>query len=209
MAPVEGKPFLQILLEYLRAQGVGEVVLAVSYKYEAIRDYFGTEFEGLRLQYSIEEEPLGTGGGLKKALNLCTQEELFVLNGDSYFDIALKDLTLQGGEICLALKKMREFERYGAVSLGEGGEILEFKEKCFRAEGLINGGVYRLSRRIFEGFFLEENFSFEEFLQANFKTLKARARVFEGFFADIGIPQDYERFIKARAFAKKATSAQG
>lgn len=200
MAPVGDKPFLQILLEYLKTQDISEVVLAVSYKYEAIRDYFGYDFQGLKLKYSIENQPLGTGGGLKKALNLCDDEEIFVFNGDSYFDIALKSLRLMGGaKICLALKMMQDFDRYGSVEL-EGDLVRSFKEKEFLQKGLINGGVYLLSRRIFEGFDVGESFSFEDFLQENFKDLGARAVVFESYFKDIGLPRDYEDFIRFKAF---------
>lgn len=200
MAPVGDKPFLQILLEYLKTQGISEVVLAVSYKYEAIQEYFGDNFQGLKLKYSIEEQPLGTGGGLKKALSVCDDEEIFVFNGDSYFNIVLKNLRLmRGAKICLALKMMQDFDRYGSVEL-EGDFVSAFREKEFLRRGLINGGVYLLSRQIFEDFDVGESFSFEEFLQENFKSLKARAVIFEDYFKDIGVPQDYEDFVHFKAY---------
>ncbi|WP_270985695.1 nucleotidyltransferase family protein [Campylobacter helveticus] len=194
MASINGKAFLEFIFEYLKAQGVTSVVLAVSYKYEVIQAHFKDSFLGIKIKYSVEKEPLGTGGAVKQALNLCKEEEIFVLNGDSIFEIPLKNLRLNGAKICLSLKKMQDFERYGAVRVDDVGEIVEFREKCFCEEGLINGGIYLLSRRIFEGFLLEDKFSFEEFLSANFKALKARAGLFEGYFIDIGIPQDYEKF---------------
>ncbi|HEF3563005.1 TPA: nucleotidyltransferase family protein [Campylobacter upsaliensis] len=198
MAPVGGRVFLEFVFEYLKAQGVKSVILAVSYKYEVIQEYFKNEFLGIKIKYSIEKEPLGTGGAIKEALKLCEEEQIFVLNGDSLFEISLKNLRLKGAKICLALKKMVDFERYGAVKVGESGEIAEFKEKSFCKEGLINGGIYLLSKDIFEGFSFLGHFSFEEFLSTNFKALKARAELFEDYFIDIGIPQDYEKFSRLK-----------
>ncbi|HEC1566923.1 TPA: nucleotidyltransferase family protein [Campylobacter upsaliensis] len=198
MAPVGGKPFLEFIFEFLKKQGVKSVILAVSYKYEVIQEYFKDSFLGIKIRYSIEKEPLGTGGAIKEALKFCEEEQIFVLNGDSIFEIDLKNLRLKGAKICLALKKMVDFERYGAVSIDEKGEIVEFKEKSFCKEGLINGGIYLLSKDIFEGFSLLGHFSFEEFLSANYKALKARAELFEDYFIDIGIPQDYEKFSRLK-----------
>ncbi|EAI2137556.1 D-glycero-D-manno-heptose 1-phosphate guanosyltransferase [Campylobacter upsaliensis] len=198
MAPVGGKPFLEFIFEFLKKQGVKSVVLAVSYKYEVIQEHFKNEFLGIKIKYSIEQEPLGTGGAIKQALELCEGREVFVLNGDSIFEISLKKLRLKGAKICLALKKMVDFERYGAVKVDESGEIAEFKEKSFCKEGLINGGIYLLSKDIFEGFSFLGHFSFEEFLSTNFKALKARAELFEDYFIDIGIPQDYEKFSRLK-----------
>ncbi|MBS4276159.1 sugar-phosphate nucleotidyltransferase [Campylobacter vulpis] len=198
MAAVGGKPFLEFIFEYLKKQGVKSVVLAVSYKYEVIQEHFKNEFLGIKIKYSIEQEPLGTGGAIKQALKLCEGREVFVLNGDSIFEISLKNLRLKGAKICLALKKMFDFQRYGAVSIDEKGEIVEFKEKSFCKEGLINGGIYLLSKDIFERFSFLGHFSFEEFLSTNFKVLKARAELFEDYFIDIGIPQDYEKFSRLK-----------
>lgn len=198
MAAVGGKPFLEFIFEFLKKQGVKSVVLAVSYKYEVIQEHFKNEFLGIKIKYSIEQEPLGTGGAIKQALELCEGREVFVLNGDSIFEISLKKLRLKGAKICLALKKMVDFERYGAVKVDESGEIAEFKEKSFCKEGLINGGIYLLSKDIFEGFSFLGHFSFEEFLSTNFKALKARAELFEDYFIDIGIPQDYEKFSRLK-----------
>ncbi|WP_270990547.1 nucleotidyltransferase family protein [Campylobacter upsaliensis] len=198
MAAVGGKPFLEFIFEFLKKQGVKSVVLAVSYKYEVIQEHFKNEFLGIKIKYSIEQEPLGTGGAIKQALELCEGREVFVLNGDSIFEISLKNLHLKGAKICLALKKMVDFQRYGAVKVDESGEIAEFKEKSFCKEGLINGGIYLLKKDIFKDFELFGSFSFEEFLSTNFKALKARAELFEDYFIDIGIPQDYEKFSRLK-----------
>ncbi|WP_087698948.1 D-glycero-D-manno-heptose 1-phosphate guanosyltransferase [Campylobacter jejuni] len=193
MAPINDKPFLEFIFEYLKKQSVKEVILAVSYKYEVIKEYFKDEFLGIKIKYSIEKEPLGTGGAIKEALKFI-KNELYVLNGDTFFDIDLSKLKLDKSKICLALKQMNDFDRYGTINIDKHGLVISFKEKVFKKQGLINGGIYLLTKDIFNEFDLEKKFSFEEFLQENYKKLKARACIFDDYFIDIGVPSDYERF---------------
>ncbi|EOD5131695.1 TPA: nucleotidyltransferase family protein [Campylobacter coli] len=197
MAPINGKPFLAFVLEYLKKQGIAEVVLSVSYKYELIQEYFKDEFEGIKIYYNIEKELLGTGGAIKDALEFI-QNQAYVLNGDTIFDIDLKKLVLNDSKICIALKQMQNFDRYGTVKVDDQGIVTSFEEKVFKKQGLINGGVYLLKKDIFDEFDLEKKFSFEEFLQANYKILKIQTQIFDDYFVDIGIPQDYIKFIKLK-----------
>jgi len=194
MAPINNKPFLEFIFEYLKKQGIKEVILAVSYKYEVIQEYFKDEFLGIKIKYSIEKEPLGTGGAIKEALKFI-KNEAYVLNGDTIFDIDLKKLILNNSKICLALKQMNDFDRYGTVELDSKNYIKLFKEKEFKKQGLINGGIYFLNKDIFNDFTLQEKFSFEEFLQENYEKLKAKAHIFDNYFIDIGVPGDYGRFM--------------
>ncbi|MFX0195930.1 MAG: sugar phosphate nucleotidyltransferase, partial [Candidatus Hodarchaeota archaeon] len=85
MADINGSPFLEYLLCYLNKQEIKKVILSVGYKYRVIQDYFGTEYKDLVLEYSIEKEPLGTGGGIKKALNLVKSDDVYIINGDTFF----------------------------------------------------------------------------------------------------------------------------
>lgn len=193
MAPINGKPFLAFVLECLKKQGITEVILSVSYKYELIQEYFKDEFEGMKIRYNIEKELLGTGGAIKDALKLI-QNQAYVLNGDTIFDIDLKKLVLNDSKICIALKQMQNFDRYGTVNVDDQGIVTSFEEKVFKKQALINGGVYLLKKDLFDEFNLEKKFSFEEFLQANYKILKIQTQIFDGYFIDIGIPQDYFSF---------------
>ncbi|BDL77493.1 TPA: nucleotidyltransferase family protein [Campylobacter jejuni] len=193
MAPINDKPFLEFIFEYLKKQGIKEVILAVSYKYEVIKEYFKDEFLGIKIKYSIEKEPLGTGGAIKEALKFI-KNEAYVLNGDTFFGIDLSKLKLNGSKICLALKQMNDFDRYGTVNVDKHGFVMSFEEKVFKKQGLINGGIYLLAKDIFNEFDLEKKFSFEEFLQENYIKLKTRAEIFNDYFIDIGVPSDYERF---------------
>ncbi|EDO7464422.1 NTP transferase domain-containing protein, partial [Campylobacter coli] len=193
MAPINGKPFLAFVLEYLKKQGIAEVILSVSYKYELIQEYFKDEFEGMKIRYNVEKELLGTGGAIKDALKLI-QNQVYVLNGDTIFDIDLKKLFLNNSKICIALKQMQNFDRYGTVNVDDQGIVTSFEEKVFKKQGLINGGIYLLKKDIFDNFDLEKKFSFEKFLQENFELLKIQTQIFNDYFIDIGVPEDYMRF---------------
>lgn len=197
MAPINGKPFLAFVLEYLKKQGITEIILSVSYKYELIQEYFKDKFHGMKIHYNIEKELLGTGGAIKDALKL-VKNEAYVVNGDTFFDIDLKKLVLNSSKICIALKQMQNFDRYGTVNVDEQGIVTSFEEKVFKKQGLINGGIYLLKKDIFDEFSLEKKFSFEEFLQENYKLLKIQTQIFDDYFIDIGIPEDYIKFIKLR-----------
>ena len=85
MAPINGKPFLAFVLEYLKEQGITEVILSVSYKYELIQEYFKDELQGLKIIYNVEKELLGTGGAIKDSLKFI-KDEAYVLNGDTFFE---------------------------------------------------------------------------------------------------------------------------
>ncbi|EKK5714180.1 nucleotidyltransferase family protein, partial [Campylobacter coli] len=158
MAPINGKPFLAFVLEYLKKQGITEIILSVSYKYELIQEYFKDEFHGMKIHYNIEKELLGTGGAIKDALKF-VKNEVYVLNGDTFFDIDLKKPVLNSSKICIALKQMQNFDRYGTVNVDEQGIVTSFEEKVFKKQGLINGGVYLLKKDIFNNFSLERKFS--------------------------------------------------
>ena len=201
MAPVAGRPFLWYLLKYLTRFDVEHVILSVGYLREVIfkwidevKDEFPFEFD-----YAIEEEPLGTGGGIKLALDKAKYERVFVLNGDTFFDVDLMqlyDAHVTGKKaITLALKPMKKFDRYGTVNMEPvTGTILSFNEKQYCEEGLINGGVYVISKEapIFEG--LGKKFSFETaVLEPQCARKQLLGVVQNGYFIDIGIPEDYQR----------------
>jgi D-glycero-alpha-D-manno-heptose 1-phosphate guanylyltransferase len=194
MASIGSKPFLEYILKYLKRNGINRVIMSVGYKWEIIRDYFGDDFEGISLDYSVEDEPLGTGGAIKKAIELVHADEVFIINGDTFFDIDLNSLHLENdSRLILSLKQMREFDRYGCVESDMHGIVTAFMEKGYREYGKINGGIYLASKSLFDGFALEDKFSFETFMEEHFGTLKIQTVVFDNYFIDIGIPEDYAR----------------
>lgn len=170
MADINGKPFLECLLDFLVAQGVRSVVLAVGYKAEFIQAYFKGEFKGVKILYSVENSPLGTGGALKKALQKCDENDVLIFNGDSFFDINLREFCEKAdkkSKILIALKMMENFDRYGQVELDAKGFITGFKEKRQCEKGLINGGIYLVKKDIFCEFFDEKASLFDKVSSAN------------------------------------------
>ena len=91
LAPINGKPFLSILLGYLKSQGVSDVILSVGYKGSMISEFYGSEFEGIAIRYCHETESLGTGGAILNALAQSTENPVLVLNGDTYVEFSLED----------------------------------------------------------------------------------------------------------------------
>jgi D-glycero-alpha-D-manno-heptose 1-phosphate guanylyltransferase len=201
MAPVAGRPFLDYILYYLKQQGVRRVVLAVGYKWEVIRDYYaGNNSFGLELDFSIEEEPLGTGGAIFKAAENIIDDRFFVINGDTSFNVPLKEFaefyTANGAEITLALKTVNNAGRYGTVECTENGRVVSFLEKgqSGKPASAINGGVYLMQKALVSKFDLPAKFSFEtDFLQGKLDKLNVYGKTFDASFIDIGIPEDYYR----------------
>ena len=199
MALVAGKPFLWYLLNYLTKYEVDRVILSVGYLREVIfkwidevKNKFPFEFD-----YSIEEVPLGTGGGIKLGLSKAFTNDVIVLNGDTFFDVDLNKLmefhSLHPSVITLSLKPMLEFDRYGRVIIDEVDQrIIKFEEKMYCKNGLINGGIYVInkSKLIFKS--LPEKFSFETtVLESQCKIGNLFGVVQDEYFIDIGIPEDY------------------
>lgn len=202
MAYIEGKPFLWYLVRYFLAQNVTKFIFALGYKHEAIEGYLSSEnspFFQTDAQYkiSIESEPLGTGGAIQKAVKLVESQDVIIANGDTLFEVDIEEISFFHTEkksLCtLALKPMQDFERYGVVDLDDKSVVVNFKEKQFYASGNINGGVYVLNVPSFLKLAFPEKFSFEkDFLEKNTHQ-QLFGLVQDGYFIDIGIPEDYEK----------------
>lgn len=194
MAPVVGRPFLEYILDALANQGVVRVVLAVHYKKECIMEHFKNAYRGMEVCYSVEEKPLYTGGAVKKALTMCGDSRIWVLNGDTYFQVSLAGMaacaeTLNASAV-IAVKEMTDFSRYGKVDVDGDGRIFAFHEKAPCMQGLINGGVYCLDRQILESY--PEVFSLEnDCFPALLRDRQIAAFRSGGYFIDIGVPEDY------------------
>jgi D-glycero-alpha-D-manno-heptose 1-phosphate guanylyltransferase len=200
MAPVAGRPFLEYLFPMLARAGVRKVVLSVGHLWEVILAHFGNHWLGMDIAYAVETVPLGTGGGIKLAFEKTQADDVLVLNGDTLF---LHDL-LQHWEchqaskgeaiISLALKEMQDFDRYGTVELRKDGRIKAFREKQPMERGLINAGVYIVNRKLWDLVEVPEKFSFEkDILERHVHDLQFMGFKHDGYFIDIGIPEDYAR----------------
>lgn len=200
MAPICNKPFLMYLLVHLKKQGFQKVVLSVGYKHEKIIEYFGNEYLGIKIFYAIENEPLGTGGAIAFALKLCENEQVAILNGDTFFEVNLAEMEkahLQNGaDLSIGIKKMQEFDRYGTIEYNSSYKLTAFLEKEYKTEGYINAGVYLIRKNFLNELHLPPKFSFEkEVMEAHYKDKKfyVYEKDSHKYFIDIGIPDDYAK----------------
>jgi D-glycero-alpha-D-manno-heptose 1-phosphate guanylyltransferase len=200
LADINGKPFLYYLLAYtLKYNLIDKIILSIGYKKEMISDYFGTSFQGIPIVYSLEEEPLGTGGAILNSLKYSDSNEILVFNGDSFFELDLNQFVYQSRQrnrpFSIALSEMENFDRYGSVDFDEN-YIIKFQEKKFMTKGFINTGIYLLEKNIFKNYSLGSVFSIEsDFLQNFTKEIGISYFIQKAFFVDIGIPEDYYKFI--------------
>lgn len=198
MAPVEGRPFLFHVINYLRSQGVEKIIFSLGYRHEVIEDYLKEQFSTLAYQTVIEEEPLGTGGAIQLACTKATEDTVAVVNGDTLFKANLHEAfqfhNHNMAECTLLLKPMKNFDRYGVVVTGKDHLVNSFKEKKYFESGNINAGCYvlQVSRFLDEEF--PNKFSFEkDYLEKYYPVRRIYGLVQDQYFIDIGIPEDYFR----------------
>ena len=199
MALINNKPFLEYQLNYLKKFGIERVIFSVGYKHEFIQNYFGNSFNGMEINYAIENTPLGTGGGIKLAMNLAQFPEVLVVNGDTLFDVDIvrfeKLYRSAGAKFCLALRKVEDVSRYGSVEIDADYQIISFLEKGQKSgAGLINGGIYIIEKSFFDTIELNEVFSLEkDCLENEVNNQKIIGIPFDSYFLDIGIPEDFKK----------------
>jgi D-glycero-alpha-D-manno-heptose 1-phosphate guanylyltransferase len=198
MALINSKPFLEYLLDQLIKTGVQRVILSVGYKSEVIQDHFHDKYKNCELVYAVESTQLGTGGAIKNAMPLVQSQDVIVVNGDSIFVVDLQaqlhaHLTANA-DVTLALKPMKNIERYGTVDLDQQDRIIRFNEKQPLKEGLINTGTYIFNVKTFQALSLPDKFSIEkEFFETHIKQLNFLGFSSHGYFLDIGIPADFKK----------------
>jgi D-glycero-alpha-D-manno-heptose 1-phosphate guanylyltransferase len=197
MAPVAGRPFLTILLNQLQRAGCTRALLSVGHLYETIQRHFGAEHRGMQLDYVIERAPLGTGGAIRAALAHAVDDSVLVLNGDTYLQADYAAMmgfhAGEGARMTIAVTHQADIVRYGGVVV-RGSRIVGFEEKGRSGPGWINAGTYVLGRDLQWPPELGEKFSFEtDFLAPGIGRLTPAAYEVDGFFLDIGVPEDLDR----------------
>ena len=108
LVEVNGKPLIEYTLDILEKYKIKKAILACGFLWEKIKEKYGDEFKGVKLMYSVEQEPLGTGGAIKLALKHLDKEEFFLLNGDEIHDLDLRKLEKKGSNtVCLSKFRCR------------------------------------------------------------------------------------------------------
>lgn len=193
MAPVLGLPFLHYQLYYLKKVGIREVVLIAGYKKDSIIGYFGNEYLGLKINYLHEDTPRGTGGFIYE-ISKSENNPILLLNGDTYFEVDIQAMFLEfqkSNTITIAVKEMLSQDRYGALDIEEN-QITHFREKSFFERGYINGGIYILNPKVVSSYSLPDSFSLEvDFFMKKTSELLLVPFYSDGYFIDIGVPEDY------------------
>jgi NDP-sugar pyrophosphorylase family protein len=212
MLTVGGRPFLDYQLWFLRESGVTEVVMCVGYLSEVVQARYGVAPPfGLRILFSHESSPAGTGGALVLARSYL-DETFFVLNGDTILDLELGALAVGVTEDSamlgvLSLRHVPDAGRYGQVAM-EGRCISGFAEKSAVGPGLISGGVYCLKRSVLD-LLPSPPCSLEKDL---FPRLAGERRLSgilcDGYFIDIGLPETLARADKELPAWMNARRAQ-
>ena len=195
MAPVAGRPFLEYLVLQLSRWGIRDIILSVGYREEIIKSHFGDGTGlGVGITYSDEDEPLGTGGAIRKAAQLINDNEFIAMNGDSFLDLNYDDFRSfhkeKRAELTLALAAVPDTSRFGRVDRDKEGAVVGFSEKGQGGPGLINGGVYMLKQdavaHIPEGNISVEHEVFPGLVNHGLYGMEVK-----GSFIDMGLPQDY------------------
>ena len=199
LAPINGTPFLDILLNYLNKWDcVGNVIIAVGYMADKVIERYNNSTEyNYEILFSVEEKPLGTGGAIKKALQCVKTGDFLVLNGDSYTDLCLnafmKKHIEKNAMMTVVLVEVDNASRYGKVKLDKENKIVFFEEKNSESsKRYINAGVYLIKKSLFGEVKENKVLSLEKELMPVFLDKDVYGYVSYGKFFDIGTPETYK-----------------
>ena len=196
LAPVTGRPFLAWLLDRLAANGIRRSILATGYLSGVIEERIGARWQGMDIAYSVESEPLGTGGAIRLAASRLHGNATHVLNGDTWLEydpMALEAAARDASTpMAIALARVDDVARYGAVDVADGRAVA-FREKGESGPGWINAGCYFLGADALAAL-PQGAFSFErEVLQPRASAGDVAAFTATAGFIDIGVPEDFAR----------------
>ena len=193
MAPVGGRPFLEILLSWLKDFGIVNAVLSTGYLANSISDHFGERFGDIALNYAIDPEPLGTGGAARAGCRLCGSEVILICNGDTFLDFDLPsavELCSATAEPVVVVTSVSDTERYGRIEF-VGASHARFCGRGVVGEGFISGGFYLLPREKLTLDYRSDPFSLDDFVFDPARFSRTHAFPAKGRFIDIGVPDDY------------------
>ncbi|RMD84766.1 MAG: galactokinase [Candidatus Dadabacteria bacterium] len=153
LVSIGGAPFVCHLLQQVARAGIRRVVMAVGYRAEEVQRVVGRRFDRVEVEYSVETQPLGTGGAVRLALDMVYGDRFLVLNGDSVVVTDLSRFRAEAdhfGDDCgIVLVRVTDARSFGQVTVDSSGRVRGFSEKPDRAgQGLVNAGIYSLPRSL-------------------------------------------------------------
>ena len=198
MTPINGRPFLEYILDDLIKNKIERVIFSITSNSKSIAYHFGDRYKNCELVYIYEEDPLGTGGAIKTAIKSVNGEHVLVTNSDSIFitDIQGQFVFHQNREadVTLGVKAMSDSHRYRTVIADNNSRIHNFREKESASNGLINTGVYIFNVKVFTSIDFPQTFSLvKDYFQTHTKESKFYGYQSDGYFLDIGIPEDFAK----------------
>lgn len=203
MVPMLGRPMMEHIILLLKENGFEEICAAVKYRAENIMEYFGNGSKlGVRLQYRVEQQAMGTAGGVKNCADFYGDEDFLVISGDAACDFDLRALMARhresGSAVSLALYRHPEPLSYGLAVTDQGGLIKAFVEKPRWnrvVTDLVNTGIYAVSPRAMALVPEKTPYDFAKdlfpLLMKNGETLLGLAM--DGYWCDVGNPLSYYR----------------
>ncbi|MAG77496.1 MAG: hypothetical protein CL811_12125 [Colwelliaceae bacterium] len=204
LAEVNGHPFIHYIVKYLQSMGVKRFVFAVSHHAEMIVESINSTFPSLDVDFSFENEPLGTGGAIKQAMTHIQGESALVVNSDSFMEFSLESFIgfaqnhftnstvaqNQQAQLAIICTKVDDISRFGAADISDEEVLQQFFEKGRTGSGYINSGIYLLNKEHPLLNKLSGKFSFENEVLAN-SEYPVFAYKNSGLFFDIGTPDDF------------------
>ena len=199
LAPINGEPFIDLLIQQLIAQGINKFVFCVGFGSEQVISHINGKYPFIDKSFSEEESPLGTGGAIMQGLKYLDKDDpVVVLNGDTFAEVNYSTLTRKVLEVPNALHvslfKVTKPDRFSVAKLSETNDVSFSKKNPQAKTALINAGVYSFRPSIFAGSTYPNVFSFEDrFLHQATSQVPLKGTVFKGQFLDIGVPKDYKK----------------
>ena len=201
LAEIEGRPFIFYILDMLKKYSVvTDVVISTGYMGNLLNKEVGADYNRLKIKYSSEDKPLGTGGAIKLASKMINTDYCLVLNGDSYIDCDLNELFLyhkaNNSDITIVSKMLDNISRFGSLDIDKkSGVINSFREKeMIHKNGYINAGIYLMNKSLFKTFPYNDQISLEYDMFPNWViNNKILSYISDSDFIDIGTPDSYER----------------
>jgi NDP-mannose synthase len=198
LMPIGEYPILEVIVRQLARSGFARVTLAVNHQAELIKAFFedGTRWK-IKIDYSLEDKPLGTMGPLKLIRDL--PEQFLVMNGDTLTDLdfaAFHDRHAKSGDVFTISSAVREhLVDFGVLEPTQDGHLSGFKEKP-RLTYEVSMGVYMCSRTVLERIPSGRPYGFDHLMLDLIRDGKpARLVRHQGYWLDIGRPDDYAQAI--------------